>query len=59
MNSEVYRDTVCPYSVKWSKADWTALHSTNGRLPKTYSKSNPGVFEGKKVEYSAIAKSIS
>ncbi len=28
--------------------DYTALHSTNGRWPKTYSKSNPGVFEDKK-----------
>ncbi len=34
-------------------------HSTNGRWTKTYSKSNPGVLEGKKVEYSAMAKSIS
>ncbi len=35
------------------------IHSTNKRWPKTYSNSNPGVFEGKKVEYSAIAESIS
>ncbi len=51
--------TVCPDSVKWSKVDWTALHSTNGRWPKTYSKNNPGVFEGKNLEYSAMANSIS
>ncbi len=51
--------TLCPDSVKCSKVDWTALHSTNGRWPKSYSKSNPRVFEGKKVEYSAKAKSIS
>ncbi len=50
---------LCPDSAKCSKVDWTELHSTNGRWPKTYSKSNPGVFEGKKVEYSAMAKSIS
>ncbi len=31
MNSEVYRDTVCPDSVKCSKVDWTALHSTSGQ----------------------------
>ncbi len=30
------------------QVDWAVLHSTNGRWPKTYSKSNPGVFEGKK-----------
>ncbi len=30
------------------QVDWMALHSTNGQWPKTYSKSNPGVFEGKK-----------
>ncbi len=39
--------------------DWAALHSTNGQWPKTYIKSNPGVFEGKKVKYSAMAESIS
>ncbi len=43
---------------QWSKDDWTA-HNTNGRWPKTYSKSNPGVFEVKKVDYSAMAESIS
>ncbi len=48
-----------PDSVKWSKVYWAALHSTNWWWPKTYSKSNPGVFEGKKVGYSAMAKSIS
>ncbi len=51
--------TLCPDSAKWSKVDWAALHRTNGRWPKTYSKCNPGVFEGKKVEYSAMAESIS
>ncbi len=40
--------TLCSDSVKWSKVDWVALYSANGRWPKTYSKSNPGVFEGKK-----------
>ncbi len=50
-------------SVRWHERAWlpvilgywclfyTALHSTNVRWPKTYSKSNPGVFEGKKVEF--------
>ncbi len=42
-----------------SKVDWTSLHSTNGQWPQTESKSNPGVFEGNQVEYSAMAKSIS
>ncbi len=42
-----------------SKVDWTSLHSTNGQWPQTESKSNPGVFEGKQVEYSAMAESIS
>ncbi len=51
--------TLCPDSVKCSKIDWAALHSTNGQWPKTYIKSNPGVFEGKKVKYSAMAESIS
>ncbi len=51
--------TVCPDSAKRSKVNWTVLHRTNGQWPKTYSKSNPGVFEGKKVEYFAMAKSIS
>ncbi len=59
INSEVYRDILSAHSVKCSKVGWTALHSTSGQWPKTYSKSNPGVFEGKKVEYSAMAKSIS
>ncbi len=59
INSEVYRDILCTDSVKCSKADWAALHSTNGRWLKTYYKSNPGVFEGKKVQYSAMAESIS
>ncbi len=58
-NSEVYRYILCPDSVKCSKVDWPALHSTSGQWPKTYSKSNPGVFKGKKVDYSAMAKSIS
>ncbi len=40
--------TVCPDSVKCSKVEWMALHSTSGQWPKTCSKSNPGVFEGKK-----------
>ncbi len=31
----------------------------SGQWAKTNSKSNPGVLEGKKVEYSAIAESIS
>ncbi len=51
--------TVCPDSAKWSKVDWAAIHSTSGWWPKTYSKNNQGVFEGKKVDYSAMAKSIS
>ncbi len=51
--------TLCPDSAKWNKVDWTALHSTNGWWPKTYSKSNPGVFEGKKFEYSEMSKLIS
>ncbi len=61
MNSEVYRDIliwVYPDAAKCSKVDWTALLSTNGQWPKTYSKNNPGVFESKKVEYSAMTKSI-
>ncbi len=41
------------------KVDWMALHSTNALWTKTYSKSNPGVFEGKKVDFSAMIKSIS
>ncbi len=59
MNSEVQGYTLCPVSAKWSKVDWAALHSTSGQWTKTYSKSNPGVFEGKKEEYSAMAMSIS
>jgi len=35
------------------RVDWKALCSTNGQWqwPETYSKSIPGVFEGKNVEY--------
>ncbi len=44
----IKRYTLCTDSVKCSKADRAALHSTKGRWPKTYSKSNSG---GKKVEY--------
>ncbi len=36
-----------PRFSQMEQSDWAALHSTNGRWPKTYSKSNPGVFEGK------------
>ncbi len=49
-NSEVYRDILCPDSAKWRKVDWAALHGTNGNDPK---------HTAKKVEYSAMAKSIS
>ncbi len=41
-----------------AEVDWEALHSTKGQGPKTYSKSNPGLFEVKKVEYSAVVKTI-
>ncbi len=40
-----------PRFSQMEQSDWAALHSTNGRWPKTYSKSNPGVFEGKKKIY--------
>uniref|UniRef100_A0A673M4L7 Mucosa-associated lymphoid tissue lymphoma translocation protein 1-like n=1 Tax=Sinocyclocheilus rhinocerous TaxID=307959 RepID=A0A673M4L7_9TELE len=42
-NPYLNEHTVCPDSVKCSKADWAALH----------------IFESKKVEYSAVAKSVS
>ncbi len=60
INSEVYQDILSAQ---------IQLHATTfiGRCfiiqmdngPKHYSKSNPGVFEGKKVYYSAMAESIS
>ncbi len=36
----------------WSVQGFTTRYSINGQIHITYSKSNPGVFEGKKVEYS-------
>ncbi len=60
LNSEVYRDILS-----------TQIQSNGAKLigqhfivqmdddPKSYSKNNPGVFDGKNVEYSAMAKSIS
>ncbi len=42
-----------------AEVDWEALHSTKGQRPKTYSKSNPGIFVVKQVEYSEVVKSIS
>lgn len=39
---------LCPDSVKWSKVDWAALHSTNEQWAKTYSKSNQEFLKVKK-----------
>ncbi len=36
----------------WSVQGFTTRYSINGQIHITYSKSNPGVFEGKKVKYS-------
>ncbi len=57
-NSEVYKDINCQDSAKWRKVDWAALHSTNENDPKHTAKATQK-FRLKKVEYSAMAKSIS
>ncbi len=59
-NSEVYRD-ILSAQIQSNGAKLIGQHFIvkNIRWPKTYSKNNLGVFEGKEVEYSAMAKSIS
>ncbi len=59
MYSEVYRDILSSQIQPNAAKLIGRCFSTNGQWAKTYSKSNPWVFEGKKVEYSAMAKSIS
>ncbi len=49
MNSEVYRD-ILSAQIQSNAAKLIGRHL--GQWPKTYIKSNPGVFESKKVEYS-------
>ncbi len=44
-----------PYSAKCSKVDWIVLYSTGGQWPKTYCKSNPGVFEVKEPDRGCIS----
>ncbi len=54
---EIY--SLCPDSAKCSKVDWAALHSTNGWWQKHTAKATQEFLRVKKVEYSAMAKSIS
>ncbi len=60
MNSEVYWDiySLSRFSqIQQSSLEWR--FTVQVEMTQTYSKRNPGVFEGKKVEYFAMAKSIS
>ncbi len=59
-NSEVYRDILsAQIQANGAKLIERRFIVQMDNAPKYTAKSNPGVFEGKKVEYSAMAKSIS
>ncbi len=52
VNSEVYRDILAHIHPNGAKLVWRRFIVQMDNYPNTYSKCNPGVFEGKKVEYS-------
>ncbi len=52
VNSEVYTDILAQIHPNGAKLIWRRFIVQMDNYPNTYSKCNPGVFEGKKVEYS-------
>ncbi len=53
MNSEVYRDILTIFS-QMQQSWLDSAYSTGGQWPKTYCKSNPGVFEVKEPDRGCI-----